>query len=223
MLHDSLRYFIESNDKPSLRDENIPRENDENNSVSSITYTESDSDLLTNIIVNNFSSIKDVPSEETLLTYFQESPNQEHQSSISKEQFVDNLSDLFVNNDDVSMINWVMNVLDELKIPPASSDNLTFPDSDIIEDLNSILQSSFSFPGSVSDVGPFEIDVTHDSTEFSEICDSPSFNMFLKYVRDSPEHKNEFSKLEENLKYLEPEVESQTYRNHFQFYYTSLR
>lgn len=209
-MHSSLRYFIESNNKLSLRDKNVQPENDENRSELSVNSTKSDSDELTHFIVNNFSTVNGIPSEETLLKYLQNCPNQEYQLPISDEQPDKLFSDHSFVDNDVSTISWVSDVLDELNLPVASSNILTaaLPESDIFDDLNSVLDSSFGFPGSASDVGSVETDVSRGSAECSTIYDSPDFDMFLKYVQGYPEQGNEFFELEESLKHPGPEIKS---------------
>lgn len=100
MIH--LKHFIEFNNESSLRHKNVQPENRSlfsfypeinlDYTTSKLTGSDSDSStLLTNFIVNNnISAFTGVPSDDTLLRYLQDNPNQDHQSLTSGERPDDN-------------------------------------------------------------------------------------------------------------------------------------
>lgn len=80
----------------------------------------------------------------------------------------------------------------------------SFSESDVFDDLNSVLRSLFGFPCSVTaDAGPVGADVTDDSMEWSAVDVLPGFYTFTRYVRGSAGRGNEFSRLEDCLKHIE--------------------
>lgn len=186
MLYVLLKHIIESNNQSSLHDKYFEAKNIKKQ--------------LVNISVNTEVKLSRTISTQT-------------------ERWVDldrDFSNNFIINNDKTTSNLVTDVLNKSNLSSSYIVKSEISESNIFENLNSLLKSSYS--SSSSDACHVEINNKYESTEFSSLpmkseqndClknDLSSFSTLLRDLQDSPEYEQS-SKLEERLISLGLEIEN---------------